>query len=266
MHTEKSGHLLYFSYLLPFGEWWTKKKKSVNFQFYEILNAGAKHRAPAAVDREPEGKKCSNNNQSTTKVGWVALVALWRNHYQMQIRLPNWNSHKKISLFEMNIYEPCTIHGSHALQPHAINRIFFSLEIDGFSFIWCSALKWMFPPLLKIKGERTEKKTLLFLNKICSWQERERMKKKIRKKFFCSMDVLSLCDSVNRKWEWLEEKKTNMLEMKNLKFNNNNNEIQLFNLFTWNALCGFLLMNQLENSPHKRTIVAAFIAVTVNST
>lgn len=27
----------------------------------------------------------------------------------------------------MNIYEPCTIHGSHVRQPHAINRIFFSL-------------------------------------------------------------------------------------------------------------------------------------------
>lgn len=51
MHTQNSGQPSILSICAA-----VQRKKSVNFQFYEILNAGAKHRAPAAVDRETEKK------------------------------------------------------------------------------------------------------------------------------------------------------------------------------------------------------------------
>lgn len=79
------------------------------------------------------------------RLGWwdeSMSVHVPAHHYQMQIQLPNRNSHKNILSFEMNIYEPCTRNDPAVFlipQTRTVKYILFSsTQIDVlFSLIWC---------------------------------------------------------------------------------------------------------------------------------
>lgn len=130
------------------------------------------------------------------------------------------------------------------LNPAPSSTFFFHpLKLTFFFLSFDAVRKWMFPctvPLFKTRAERTGKKTLLFLNKFTLRKER-------KKNILLFSSMFFRCDSVNRKQGVTGVNlKLNDEKTPNSNIHNNNIEIQLFNWFAWNALCGFLLMNQLE--------------------